>query len=430
MREWKELYFHKIKSKEEAIEKVSSGNRVLFGHAAGEPVVLVDELVNQGNRLRDVEIVHMVPLRECKYCSPEMSSHFRHNSLFAGNGTRQAIREGRADYTPTFFSEIPRLFRENILPVDVALIQVSPPNEEGFMSLGISVDYTLQAARSAKIVIAEVNEQMPWTNGPYLHVSDIDFIVETNRPLIEIPLPQITSIEEKIGSYIADLVPDRANLQLGIGGIPDAALTFLHEKRDLGIHTEMFSDGVVDLYEEGVITNKFNNLHPNKFTATFLMGTKRLYDFVDHNPDVEMHPVDYTNNVLIAGKVNNLISINSALQVDLFGQVCADTLGTHQYSGVGGQVDFVRASSLSPGGKSIIAMPSTNKNVTISRIVSKLNEGACVTTSRNDVYYVITEYGSVNLRGLTTRQRARALISISHPKFREELENEFNNLYS
>ena len=430
MKEWKEEYLHKIKSKELALENIKSGNRVIFGHAAGEPIVLVDELVNQGNRFRDVEIVHMVPLRECKYCLPEMSSNFRHNSLFAGSGTRQAIKEGRADYTPTFFSEIPRLFRENILPVDVALIQLSPPNEEGFMSLGISVDYTLQAARSAKIVIAEVNEQMPWTNGPYLHVSEIEYIVETNRPLIEIPLPQITSTEEKIGSYISDLVPDRANLQLGIGGIPDAALTFLHEKQDLGIHTEMFSDGVVDLYEKGIITNKYNNLHPNKFTATFLMGTKKLYDFVDHNPEVEMHPVDYTNNVLIAGKVNNLISINSALQVDLFGQVCADTLGTQQYSGVGGQVDFVRASSLSPGGKSIIAMPSTNKNVTISRIVSKLNEGACVTTSRNDVHYVITEYGTANLRGLTSRQRAKVLISIAHPKFRETLEKEFNNLYS
>ena len=430
MSDWKKEYLHKVKSKEEAIGNIKSEDRVVVGHAAGEPVVLVDELVNQRNRLRDVEIVHMVPLRECKYCLPEMSLNFRHNSLFAGSGTRQAIKEGRADYTPTFFSEIPRLFRENLLPVDVALIQLTPPNAEGFMSLGISVDYTLQAARSAKIVIAEVNEQMPWTNGPYLHVSDTDFVVETNRPLIEIPLPQITSIEEKIGSNIADLVPDRANLQLGIGGIPDAALTFLNEKHNLGIHTEMFSDGVVDLHEQGIITNKFNNLHPNKFTATFLMGTKRLYDFVDHNSDVEMHPVDYTNNVLIAGKVNNLISINSALQVDLYGQVCADTLGTQQYSGVGGQVDFVRASSVSPGGKSIIAMPSTNKNVTISRIVSKLNEGACVTTSRNDVHYVITEYGSVNLRGLTTRQRARALISIAHPEFREKLEKEFNNLYS
>ncbi|MFW9949672.1 MAG: acetyl-CoA hydrolase/transferase family protein, partial [Candidatus Thorarchaeota archaeon] len=250
----------------------------------------------------------------------------------------------------------------------------------------------------------------------------------TNRPLIEIPLPQITSIEEKIGSYIVDLVPDRANLQLGIGGIPDAALTFLHEKQDLGIHTEMFSDGVVDLYEEGIITNKFNNLHPNKFTATFLMGTKRLYDFVDHNPDVEMHPVDYTNNVLIAGKVNNLISINSALQVDLFGQVSADTLGTQQYSGVGGQVDFVRASSLSPGGKSIIALPSTNKSETISRIVPQLNEGACVTTSRNDIHYVVTEYGVANLRGKTVRQRAIALINIAHPKFREEIQQKFMDL--
>ncbi len=429
MKDWKEKYLQKVISKEDAIANIKSGDRIVFGHAAGEPIVLVDELVRQKERFQNVEIVHMVPLRECKYCLPEMESHFRHNSLFAGAGTRKAIREGRADYTPTFFSEIPRLFRNNILPVDVALIQLSPPDQQGYLSYGISVDYTLQAAESSKIVIAEVNEQMPRTNGAYIHVSDIDYIVESNRPLIEIPLPTITPIEEKIGRYIAELVPDHANLQLGIGGIPDAALKFLQGKRDLGIHTEMFSDGVVDLYEKGVITNKYNNLHPGKFTATFLMGTNRLYRFVDGNPNVEMHPVDYTNNVMIAGRVNNLISINSALQVDLFGQVCADTLGTQQYSGVGGQVDFVRASSLSPGGKSIIALPSTNKNGTISRIVSKLNEGACVTTSRNDIHFVVTEYGIANLRGKTIHERAKALIEKAHPNFREKLIGEFDELF-
>ena len=430
MREWREEYSQRITSKEEAIKKVKSKDRVVFGHAAGEPIVLVDELVQQKERLQDVEIVHMVPLRECKYCLPEMGPHFRHNSLFAGAGTRQAIKEGRADYTPTFFSEIPRLFKDKILPVDVALIQLAPPDDQGYMSFGISVDYTLQAVKSSKIVIAEVNAQMPSTYGPKVHVSDIDFIVESDRPLIEIPLPKITPIEEKIGNYIADLVPDRANLQLGIGGIPDAALKFLVGKKDLGIHTEMFSDGVVELYEKGIITNEYNNLHPGKFIATFLMGTNHLYKFVDKNPIVEMHPVDYTNNILIAGKVEKLISINSALQIDLFGQVCADTLGTQQYSGVGGQVDFVRASSVSPGGKSIIALSSTNKAETITRIVAKLNEGTCVTTSRNDVHYVVTEYGIANLRGITIRERAKRLIEIAHPKFREQLLLEFNKQFN
>jgi 4-hydroxybutyrate CoA-transferase len=421
MNDWKDAYSQKVTTKEKAILSIHSGNRVVFGHAAGEPIVLVDELVRQKDRLQNVEIVHMVPLRECKYCLPLMKKHFHHNSLFAGAGTRQAIREGRADYTPVYFSEIPRLFRENILPVDVALIQLAPPNENGKLSFGVSVDYTVQAAKSAKVVIAEVNKQMPRTKGVNIHFSEIDYIVETDRPLIELEPPKITDIEEKIGRNIASLVPDHANLQLGIGGIPDAALKFLQEKQDLGIHTEMFSDGVVDLYEKGVITNKFNNVNPGKFTATFLMGTKKLYQFVDDNPNVEMHTVDYTNNVMIAGKVNKLISINSALQVDLFGQVCADTLGYQQYSGVGGQVDFVRASSLSPGGKSIIALPSTNKNMTISRIVPKLNEGACVTTSRNDVHYVVTEYGIADLRGKTTRERANLLINIAHPNFRNQL---------
>lgn len=267
---------------------------------------------------------------------------------------------------------------------------------------------------------------MPRTKGSKIHISEISHVIETDRPLVEIPLPKITSVEEKIGRHVASLIPDRANLQLGIGAIPDAVLKFLYGKRDLGIHTEMFSDGVVDLYEKGVITNKYNNLNPGRFIATFLMGTQRLYKFVDNNLNVEMHPVDYTNNVMIAGKVNNLISINSAIQVDLFGQVCADTIGYQQYSGVGGQVDFVRASCISPGGKSIIALPSKNKRKTFSRIVSKLDEGACVTTSRNDVHYIVTEYGIADLRGKTVHQRAKKLIDIAHPDFRKQLKEEFN----
>ena len=430
MQNWRKDYAEKVTTKEQAISEVTSGNRVVFGHAAGEPIILVEELVNQKARLKKVELVHMVALGECKYCLPEMERIFRHNSLFAGARTRKSISENRADYTPVYFSEIPRLFRNNILPVDVALIQLSPPDENGCLSFGVSVDYTLQAAKSAKTVIAEVNKQMPRTNGSQIHISEIDYVVETDRPLIEIPLPTISSVEEKIGRNVASLVPDRANIQLGIGAIPDAALQFLKDKRDLGIHTEMFSDGVVELYEKGVITNKYNNLNPGKFIATFLMGTKRLYNFVDNNPDVVMLPVDYTNNIMVAGKVNNLISINSALQVDLSGQVCADTLGYQQYSGVGGQVDFVRASSISSGGKSIIAFPSTNKQKTITRIVSKLNEGACVTTSRNDVHYIVTEYGIADLRGKTVQQRAKALIEIAHPNFRTQLKQNFDKIFN
>lgn len=428
MEDWKYEYSHKVTSKENAISQIKSEDTVVFGHAAGEPTTLVDELVRQKERLRNVKIIHMVPLGECKYCRPEMKENFRHISLFAGAGTRGAIRDERADYTPVFFSEIPRLFRDNIVPIDVALIQLSPPNENGEMSFGVSVDYTLQASKSAKLVIAEVNKQMPRTTGSSIHCSEVDFITETDRPISILQPPIITEIEENIGRNIASLVPNKANLQLGIGGIPDAALKFLSDKRDLGIHSEMFSDGVVELYEKGIITNKYNNLNPGKFTATFLMGTKKLYQFADNNPDVEMYPVDYTNNVMNAGKVDKLISINSALQVDLFGQVCADTLGYQQFSGVGGQVDFVRASSLSPGGKSIIALPSTNKACTISRIVAKLYDGSCVTTSRNDVHFIVTEHGIADLRGKTIRERARSLIGIAHPEFRDQLKKEFTEL--
>lgn len=422
--DWKKIYAEKKVSAAEAVSLVQSGNRIVTGHAAGEPVELVNALIEQKDRLENVEIVHMVALGDCKYCNEEYQKHFRHNAIFAGANSRKAIRAGRADYTPVFFSEVPRLFKDSILPVDVAMIQVSPPDEDGNCSYGISVDYTMAAAQSAKLVLAEINPNMPYTYGSTIHVSEVDKFVEVDRPIIELPLPRISETEEQIGEYVASLVPDKGNLQLGIGAIPDAALNFLKDKKDLGIHTEMFSDGVVDLYNEGVITNKYNNLNPGKFVATFLMGSKKLYDFVDKNPDVFMQPVDYTNNVMVAGRVERLISINSAIQVDLQGQVCADTIGYQQFSGVGGQVDFVRATSLSPGGKSIIAMPSTAKKGGISRIVLKLDEGAAVTTSRNDVHYVVTEYGIADLRGKTLRQRAKSLINIAHPDFREALEKE------
>ena len=394
---WQKQYDSKKVSLEKALSSVKSGDRVIVGHACGEPVCLVEELVRQKDRLTDVEIVHMVPLGKCEYCCPGMEKHFRHNSLFVGAPSRQAVNEGRADFTPVFFFEIPRLFKNAILPVDVALIQVSEPDKDGNCSYGVSVDYTKPAAECAKIVIAEVNKQMPRTHGSFINISDISYLVETDRPVLQIPRPKITEVEEKIGEHIASLIPDRANLQLGIGSMPDAVLQFRKDKKDLGIHSEMFSDGVVELFNAGVVTNKYNNLNPGKFVSCFLMGTQQLYDFVDNNPDVLMKSVDYTNNIMVAGRVNNLISINACVQVDLFGQVCSDTIGYRQFSAVGGQVDFVRASSVSPGGKSIIAMASTAKNETISKIVVTLDEGACVTTSRNDVHFIVTEYGIADL---------------------------------
>jgi 4-hydroxybutyrate CoA-transferase len=410
---WKDLYTERLTTPAVALGRLRSGNRVVLGHAAGEPKVLVGEMVRQAPRLRDVEIVHMVPLYPCAYTKPEYARSFRHNSLFVGAGSRDAVNCGRADYTPCFFSEIPRLFRERILPVDVALIQLSPPDANGDMSFGVSVDYTMEAARSAAVTIAEVNPRMPRTRGAAINVADVDCIVEVDYPLVEIPLPEITAVEERIGANIATLVPDRATLQLGIGAIPDAVLKFLGGKKDLGIHTEMFSDGVVELYERGVVTGKL--------TASFLMGTRRLYAFVDDNPAVEMRPIDYTNNVAVAGRIEGLVSINSAIEVDLRGQVCSEMIGARQFSAVGGQVDFVRAASASPGGRSIIAFPSTGKNGAVSRIVRELTPGACVTTSRNDVHIIVTEHGVADLRGKTLLQRAEALIAIADPRFRDAL---------
>lgn len=422
---WKTMYEAKKVSASQAMEAVKSGDRVVLAHACGESPTLSEALFQRGLQLENVEIVHMVAMGPAKYCQPEVAKHFFHNSLFAGGPTRQAINEGRASLVPCNFSEIPRLFREGYLPVDVALVQLSPPDQHGYMSFGISVDYTKVAAQHATTVIAAVNPNMPRTMGnAFIHVSEIDYIVETDDALIELSPPAIGPVEEAIGENVASLIPDGATLQLGIGAIPDAVLKFLTGKHDLGIHTEMFSDGVVSLVEAGVITNRRKTIHRGKMIATFLMGTRKLYDFVDDNPMVEMHTVDYTNDPFVIAQNDHMVSINSALQVDLTGQVCADTIGYRQYSAVGGQVDFIRGASRSKGGKGIIAMPSTASKGQVSRIVNTLTEGAAVTTSRNDVHYVVTEYGVADLRGKNFRQRAEALISIAHPDFRKELREE------
>lgn len=426
---WKEEYADKIVSVQEAVSHVQSGNRIVFSHACGEGQYLTDELVNQAERLENVEIVHMVAMGTAPYCQPGMEKHFRHNALFVGGSTRKAVEEGRADYTPCFFHEIPRLFTDGCLPVDVAFIQVSLPDERGYCSFGISVDYTQPAAQAAKLVIAQVNKNMPYTYGNGIHLKDIDFIVEKDEPLIELPPPKIGETERKIGEYVASLIHDGDTLQLGIGAIPDAVLSFLGEKKNLGIHSEMFSDGVVDLARKGVITNTKKTINPGKFVSCFLMGTRKLYDFVDHNEDVLIEAVDYTNDPFVVAKIDNIISINSAIQVDLMGQTNSEMIGNRQFSGVGGQVDFVRGASRAKGGKAIIAMPATAAKGKISKIVPLLDEGSAVTTSRNDIDYVVTEFGIASLKGKTLRRRAKALIEIADPKFKASLIEEFEKRF-
>ncbi|WP_371361604.1 Butyryl-CoA:acetate CoA-transferase [Sporomusa rhizae] len=421
MNNWREIYKGKIVSVKQALGHIKSGDRVVIGHACGEPTALVEALVDRAPDLSNVEIVHMVAMGAAKYAQPGMEKSFRHNALFVGGSTRKAVEEKRADFTPCFFSEIPRLFKNNIMPVDVTLLQITPPDGQGFCSYGVSADYTQPAAECAKVVIAQINNNVPRTGGAKIHLDAIHFIVEHDEPLIELTPPKIGEVEKAIGENVAGLIQDGATLQLGIGAIPDAVLLFLKDKKDLGIHSEMFSDGVVVLAEAGVITNRKKTVNPGKFMATFLMGTKKLYDFANNNPDVELQSVDYINDPYVVGQHENMISINSALQVDLMGQVNAEMIGSRQFSGVGGQVDFIRGASRSLNGKSIIALPSTASGGKISRITCELDRGAAVTTSRNDIHYVVTEYGVADLRGKSLRERAKALIAISHPDFRNKL---------
>lgn len=412
-----------------AVQKIQSGQRVVVAHACGEPSVILDAMVANAAQYENVEIIHMVAMGKAAYCQPQYDQHFHHNAFFLGGSTRAAAAEGRADFTPVYFSEIPAILKEELRP-NVTLLQVSPPDDHGYCSLGVSVDYTKGAAQEADLVIAQVNRFMPRTLGDsFLHVTDIDCFVEADTPVIELAPPKITDVERAIGQNVAELIRDGDTLQLGIGAIPDAVLLFLKEKHDLGIHTEMFSDGVVELVEAGVITNKKKTLHRGQSVATFLMGTRRLYDYVDNNPAVAMYPVDYVNDPYVIGQNDNLVSINSCVQIDIMGQVVSTSAGLRQISGVGGQVDFVRGANLSKGGRAIMAMPSTTGKGKISKIVPFLDQGSAVTTSRNDVNYVVTEYGIAQLRGKSLRQRAEALIAIAHPDFRAELRAEFRRRY-
>lgn len=387
-------------------------------------------MVANKENYENVEIVHMVAMGKAEYAQPGMEKYFKHNSIFVGGTTRDAVASGRGEFTSCFFSEVPKMFKQGYLPVDVALIQVSTPDEHGYCSFGVSNDYTKPAAESAKTIIAEVNDQMPRTMGDsFIHVSEIDYMVEVSHPVIELKPPKISDVEKAIGENCAALIEDGSTLQLGIGAIPDAVLLFLKDKKDLGIHSEMISDGVVELVEAGVITNKQKTIHPGKIVVTFLMGTKRLYDFVNNNPMVEMYSVDYVNNPCVIMQNNKMVSINSCVQVDFMGQVASESVGLTQISGVGGQVDFVRGANMCKNGKSIMAMPSTAAKGKVSKIVPLLDEGAAVTTSRNDVDYVVTEYGIAQLKGKTLKDRARALINIAHPNFRPSLIEEFEKRF-
>ncbi len=426
---WPQRYEEKARTAEEAVSAVQSGDHVFIGSGAAEPQRLVEALVARANSVFGTEIMHIMTLGIAPYTEPKWGDNFRHNALFIGPNVREAVQEGRADYTPIFLSEIPRLFETGRVPIDVALIQVSPPDRHGYCSYGVSIDVVKPATEAASLVIAEVNEQMPRTLGDsFIHVDDIDFLVPVDYPILETTHPQPDEVARNIGRHIANLIEDGSTLQMGIGTIPDSVLLFLREKKDLGIHTEMFSDGMMQLVELGVITNMKKTLHKGKVVASFCMGSKQLYEFVDNNPFIEFHPNSYTNDPFVIAQNEKMVSINSALQIDLTGQVCADSLGTYFYSGVGGQVDFVRGAARSKGGKAIIALPSTAQEGTVSRISATLSPGAGVVTSRGDVHYIVTEWGVAYLHGHTVQERALALISIAHPKFRPELIREAKRL--
>jgi acetyl-CoA hydrolase len=420
--DWLKEYRRKVVTADEAVSVVASGHRVYMQGGSGVPQNLIAALVRRGEDLRNVEIVHLHSEGRADYVAPAMAGHFRHNALFIGKSVREAVNAGRADFTPIFLSDIPQLMRGGQLPIDVALIHVSPPDEHGFCSFGVSVDVAKPAAESAKVVIAEVNDQMPRTLGDsFIHVSKFKHVVQTSTPLPEVVHEDLSDVHRAIGRNIAELIDDGATLQMGIGAIPDAVLYFLKDKRNLGVHSEMFSDGVAELVAAGVINNERKTMHRGKVVVAFVVGSQNLYRFVHNNPMIEMHPVDYTNDPFVISRNDNMVAINSAIQVDLTGQVCADSIGFRFFSGVGGQVDFIRGASRSKGGKPIIALPSTAKGDTISRIVPHLDQGAGVVTTRADVHYVVTEYGVAYLHGKPIRQRVADLIAIAHPDFREDL---------
>ena len=408
----------------EAVRRIASGMKVFIHGAAATPTPLIDALAARTD-LENVTTYHLHLEGEVAIARPELAGRFFPTSLFTGASLRDAVNEGRADACPVFLSDVPQLFHSRRIPLDAALLQLSPPDKHGYCTLGTSADAAVAAARTAKVLVAEINEQLPRTHGNTLVPFDsLAAFIHTNRPLPAHLPSEASPAEAAIGEHIAPLVPDGATLQLGIGAIPDAVLARLFDKKDLGVHTEMFSDRLIDLVEAGVITNRRKTVHPGRITTSFAVGSKRLYDFVDDNPFVEFYAADHTNDTAVIRKNHNVVAVNSALQVDLSGQVVADSIGFRMYSGIGGQMDFIRGAALSPGGVPIIALPSTAAKGTVSRIVTAINEGAGVVTTRGHVHWVVTEFGAVDLWGLTLRQRADALLSIAHPDFRGQLRRE------
>jgi acyl-CoA hydrolase/GNAT superfamily N-acetyltransferase len=419
---WHTTYQSRLTDARTALNRIRKGARVFIGSACGEPQLLVKTLIDVAENLADTEIIHFLDLGIAPYTDEKFTEKFRHNALFIGSNTRAAIKEGRADYTPIFLSEIPLLMLRGSLPIDVALITVSPPDKNGYVSLGISVDITKTACEAADYVVAEVNPNMPRTLGDsFLHVSEIDAFVENDIPLLEFVQKAPGDIAKSIGEHIADLIENESTIQTGVGRIPNSVFPYLLNKKDLGIHTETFTDGIIDLIEAGVITCKKKSIHPGKVIAAFCLGTKRLYDYVDNNPLFEFHPCKYVNDPYVIAQNDRMVSINSALTVDITGQVNSDSLGFIFYSGIGGQVDFVRGSAMSRRGKSIMVLPSTTDDGKNSRIVPYLSPGSGVVVTRGDIHYVVTEYGVAYVHGKSIRDRAMMLINIAHPNFREEL---------
>ncbi len=420
--DWRKTYASMIATPEEAISQLKPGQRVFVGTGCAEPLELVRALAGRAGELPDTEIVHLLTFGEAPYAHKKLAHNFRVNSFFIAENVRDVIQEGLGDYTPVFLSDIPRLFSSGQLPLDVALIQVTPPDERGMVSLGVSVDVVKSAAENASLVIAQVNPKMPRTLGDsFLHVYSLDLLVPCEAPILERPPAEVTPETRQIAEYVAALIDDGSTLEVGIGRVPQALLEFLKDKRDLGIHTEMLTDGIVDLVESGAVTGTRKALDKRKIVASFCLGTPKLYDYIDGNPAFAFHPTEYVNDPFVISQHDKMVAVNVALEVDLTGQVCADSLGSSFFSGVGGQVDFNRGAARSRGGKAIIAMPSTAKGGRVSRIVGRLSPGAGVVTTRADVHYVVTEHGTAFLHGKSVQERALALISIAHPDFRAGL---------
>ncbi len=419
---WKEKYRDFLVSAEQAVSHIRAGQRVFVGTGCAQPSVLVEAMVQHADELVDTEIVHLLTFGGAPYATKELSKNFRVNSFFIAENVRDTIQEGLGDYTPIMLSDIPRLFRSGQIPLDVSLIQVTPPDEHGRCSLGVSVDIVKSAAENSSLVIAQINPQMPWTHGDStLNIFDFDYVVASDVPLHEVEPPETTDVSRQIGEHIAALIDDGCTLELGIGQIPQSVLEFLDKKKDLGIHTEMFTDRLIEAIESGAINGNKKTLDKHKIVASFCVGTKRIFDFIDNNPLFSFQPTEVVNDPHVISQQNKMVAINVALEVDLTGQVCADSLGTKFFSGIGGQVDFNRGAAKAENGKAIIALPSTAKNGTISRIATRLSNGAGVVTTRGDVHYVVTEHGVAYLHGKNVQERALALISVAHPDFRPQL---------